>query len=74
MTYQEKGPVAKTDSLSFNPIIRMLEKEDSCLQVVLLTPCVHTPHTPSYIQTHNSVINRSGPLCIKRIRFFWNEI
>lgn len=27
MTYQEKGPVAKTDDLSFNPIIHMLEKK-----------------------------------------------
>lgn len=46
MMYQEKGPVAKIDALSFNPVIHMLEKENSRLQVVLLTP-----HMPSYTNT-----------------------
>lgn len=27
MMYQEKGPITKTDDLSFNPIIHMLEKK-----------------------------------------------
>lgn len=52
MTYQEKGPIAMTDDLSFNPIIHMLEKKkNSCLQVVLLTLCAYTPCTPSYTNT-----------------------
>lgn len=46
MTYQEKGPIAMTDDLSFNPIIHMLEKKKE-LMLASCPPnsvCTHTMH------------------------------